>query len=46
VLVQELRWQQGASAGAGAPDAAAVEAKQAYLSVQAAVAVLQLQQVG
>ncbi|KAL4427887.1 hypothetical protein ABPG75_001976 [Micractinium tetrahymenae] len=46
VLVQELRWQQGATAGgASVPDAAAVAAKHAYLTVQGAVAVLQLQQV-
>lgn len=46
VLVQELRWQQGAVGdGPGGPDSSAVAAKQAYITVQAAVAVLQLQQV-
>jgi hypothetical protein len=57
VLLQEQRWQQAAVAGTGvggtaataagsaAPDAAAVAAKHAYLAVQAAVAVLQLEQV-
>lgn len=47
VLVQELRWQQGAAGGgSGAPDRAAVAAKQAYLTVHAAVATHQLQLVG
>jgi protein CLEC16A len=44
VLVQELRWQQGAAGGGtGAPDPSAVAAKQAYLTVHAAVATHQLQ---
>jgi hypothetical protein len=46
VLVQELGWQQGVG-GSGTPgegpDSTAVAAKEAYLCVQAAVAVLQLQ---
>ena len=47
VLAQELRWQQGSAAGGtGAPDSSAASAKQAYLTVQATVAMLQLQQVG
>lgn len=47
VLVQELRWQQGSTGGGpGGADPAAVAAKQAYLTVQAAVAIQQLQQVG
>lgn len=48
VLVQELRWQQGAAGGgaSGGPDPAAVAAKQAYLTVHAAVATHQLQLVG
>lgn len=45
--MQELRWQQSATAGgASVPDASAVAAKHAYLTVQGAVALLQLQQVG
>lgn len=44
VLVQELQWQQGAAAGGpGGLDPSAVGAKQVYLTVQAAVAVRQLE---